>query len=193
MRLSSLRSASSSIDAGWPFGMVDCSNDATWWIFYQCHTHSLVEWKTMAQYNPPPAPLPAPAVSAGTSTTPAPIECPAGLDTNVCPQFQAEVNAALAAGKDLTDAQLQAWAALQTPVSDPSELNCDNPVQQADGTWKCPSSASTWMILAVAGLAIGGLLVLQGGSASGRTDHEGVPVLHFNNSHQGYALFSLHL
>ncbi len=158
-----LASASSSVDVGWPFGMVDCSNDATYFIFYPCWVRSLVEWKTMAQYNPPPMPLLPPAVSSGTSTTPAPIECPTGIDTNVCPQFQAEVNAALAQGKTLNDAQLQAWAALQIPVSDPSELNCDNNlVQESDGTWKCPSSPSTWIMLAVAALAIGGLLVLQG-------------------------------
>jgi hypothetical protein len=77
----------------------------------------------MAQFGTPPASLikPPPAVDLGLSTNPVPYACSSGSLVTAavnCPEYTAAVDAALAAGKVLTDQALLDWYGTQPPVPD---------------------------------------------------------------------------
>jgi hypothetical protein len=106
----------------------DCSVGWQWALNSGCWKYSPSAWDQMKAFGERPASVikPPPAVDAGTSTVPAPYACSSGAMATAatnCPEYSAAVDAALKAGKDLTDQALLDWYASQPMVPDTGSPN----------------------------------------------------------------------
>ena len=122
---------------------VDCSIWAQWLFNTGCWKYSPTTWEQMAQYPPPPMPVTVGSPGGSTLTIP-----PASG-----PQAQQTIDQIIARQ---VAAQIADYTAFYGTVPDvPPDCGTDVPTLNADGSWKCPVSTLTYVMLAVGVLGVG--------------------------------------
>jgi len=136
---------------------LDCSNasGSAWGALVaafnpKCFAYSPAAWAEMAQFVPPPAPVAPPAVASALSSSPAPL---------TQAEYDAELNASIAAGVAATQAQNLASFQSQGTVCASGESLA------ADGVTCVAPTSSWWLYGALALVGVFAMVSLGGGSA----------------------------